>query len=107
MDKRSTSTSWLAMLVAGGLGIAALWFVFGIYTAGQPVWAMATLVLLALTFYVYLADIGFAHRYLLTGILDMLLFVACPLPDAMQLGFTHYSSSNLLSQDRAAGYLLA
>jgi len=35
MDKRSTSTSWLAMLVAGGLGIAALWFVFGIYTAGQ------------------------------------------------------------------------
>src|SRR6185369_3235057 len=77
-----------------------------IYTAGQPVWAMATLVLLAITFYVYLSDIGFAYRYLFPGILGMLLFVAFPLLYTMQLGFTNYSSSNLLSQERAEAYLL-
>jgi maltose/maltodextrin transport system permease protein len=97
---------WLKPLVAALLGIGALWLVFGIYSAGQPVWAMSALVLVAIAFYIYLSDIGFAYRYLFPGILGMLLFVAFPLVYTMQLGFTNYSSSNLLTQDRAEGYLL-
>ena len=36
----------------------------------------------------------------------MLLFVAFPLVYTVQIGFTNYSASNLLSEDRARGYLL-
>jgi maltose/maltodextrin transport system permease protein len=104
---RTASARWLTPLVAGALGVGALWFVFGIYAAGQPIWALLALALLAAAFYIYLADIGFAYRYLFPGILGMLLFVAFPLLYTMQLGLTNYSSSNLLSQERAAGYLLA
>jgi maltose/maltodextrin transport system permease protein len=38
--------------------------------------------------------------------LAMLLFVAFPLVYTVQIGFTNYSASNLLSEDRARGYLL-
>ena len=47
-----------------------------------------------------------AWRYLLPGIVGMLLFVAFPLLYTIQLGFTNYSSNNLLSQSRAEAYLL-
>jgi len=102
----SPAPGWFKPLASALLGIGALWFVFGIYAAGQPVWAIGLLVLLAITFYVYLSDIGFAYRYLFPGILGMLLFVAFPLLYTMQLGFTNYSSNNLLSQERAEAYLL-
>ena len=47
-----------------------------------------------------------AWRYLFPGVLAMLLFVAFPLVYTVQIGFTNYSASNLLSEDRARGYLL-
>jgi len=47
-----------------------------------------------------------AWRYLFPGIAGMLLFVAFPLLYTIQLGFTNYSSNNLLSQARAEAYLL-
>jgi maltose/maltodextrin transport system permease protein len=47
-----------------------------------------------------------AWRYLFPGVLAMLLFVAFPLVYTVQIGFTNYSASNLLSEDRARSYLL-
>jgi maltose/maltodextrin transport system permease protein len=47
-----------------------------------------------------------AWRYLFPGVLALLLFVAFPLVYTVQIGFTNYSASNLLSEDRARGYLL-
>ncbi len=47
-----------------------------------------------------------AWRYLFPGVLAMLLFVAFPLVYTVQIGFTNYSASNLLSQERARGYLM-
>jgi maltose/maltodextrin transport system permease protein len=47
-----------------------------------------------------------AWRYLFPGVLAMLLFVAFPLVYTVQIGVTNYSASNLLSEDRARGYLL-
>jgi maltose/maltodextrin transport system permease protein len=47
-----------------------------------------------------------AWKYLFPGVAAMLLFVAFPLVYTMQIGFTNYSSNNLLSQQRAREYLL-
>lgn len=47
-----------------------------------------------------------AWKYLFPGVAAMLMFVAFPLVYTMQIGFTNYSSNNLLSQQRARQYLL-
>jgi ABC-type sugar transport system permease subunit len=47
-----------------------------------------------------------AWKYLFPGVAGMLLFVAFPLLYTVQIGFTNYSSSNLLEEERARAYLL-
>ncbi|HSI56263.1 MAG TPA: maltose ABC transporter permease MalF [Ideonella sp.] len=89
-----------------GVAVAALWMVFRLYASGQPVLAAAALGLVAIGFVVYLSNIGFAYRYLFPGLVGMAVFVAFPLFYTVQIGFTNYSSSNLLSFERATAYLL-
>jgi len=97
---------------AAGAGVAAvvaalgLWLVFAIYSAGQPVLAIAALALLAAGLYVYVSRTALAWRYLFPGVVGMLLFVAFPLVYTMWIGFTNYSSAHLLSQERVKAYLL-
>ena len=86
--------------------IACLYFVFNIYASGQVLWALGTLVLMSLGFFVYLSNVAFAYRYLFPGIAAMLEFVAFPMLYTAQIGFTNFSSNNLLSQERAREYLL-
>ena len=47
-----------------------------------------------------------AWRYLLPGVAAMLVFIAFPLFYTVGIGFTNYSSNNLLSETRARSYLL-
>lgn len=88
------------------LAIGALYFVFNIYASGQLLWALGTLALVAIGFYVYLSSATFAYRYLFPGVAAMLIFVAFPMLYTAQIGFTNFSSSNLLSEDRSRAYLL-
>jgi maltose/maltodextrin transport system permease protein len=94
---------WLA---AAALALTLLFLVFSVYASGETVWALGLLVLSATGFAVYLSRSGIAWRYLFPGVAGMLLFVAFPLLYTMQIGFTNYSSNNLLSLDRARAYLL-
>ncbi|HEY5800824.1 MAG TPA: maltose ABC transporter permease MalF, partial [Burkholderiaceae bacterium] len=64
------------------------------------------LAFVSLAFYVYLSNVAFAYRYLFPGVAGMVLFMAFPLFYTVHLGFTNYSSSNLLTQERARAYLL-
>ena len=94
---------WLLVVLAA---FGALWVVFRIYANGQPVWAVGALALAALGFFIYLSNVSFAYRYLFPGLAGMAIFVAFPLLYTVQIGFTNYSSSNLLSFERATAYLL-
>ena len=96
----------LRWLLTAGLGIALLFLVFNVYSTGQVAWAMGLLVLSTAGFIVYLSKVGFAWRYLFPGVAGMLVFVAFPLLYTMQIGFTNYSSNNLLTIERARAYLL-
>jgi maltose/maltodextrin transport system permease protein len=96
----------LKWLLVALLATAILFLAFNIYVAGHPLWALGLLALAGTGFVVYLSNVAFAYRYLFPGLAGMLLFVAFPLLYTVQIGFTNYSSNNLLSQQRARDYLL-
>ena len=104
--RHSAMQRWLKWLAALGIASVALWLICAIYGAGQPLWAMALLALVGLAFGIYLSDLAPAYRYLFPGLAAMLIFVVGPLLYTAQIGFTNYSSNNLLSLQRATAYLL-
>ncbi len=93
-----------AIGVTAGLGL--LWLVFSLWTAGQPLVAVGALALGGSALFVYGTATSVAWKYLFPGVAGMLLFVAFPLLYTVQIGFTNYSSSNLLDFERARAYLL-
>ncbi len=106
MQAASPMQRWLGVAIALVLAAVSLYLVFAVCATGQVLWALALLAFLALGFFIYLSKRGFAYRYLFPGLAGTLLFVAFPLVYTAQIGFTNYSSSNLLSQTRATAYLL-
>ena len=97
---------WLQWLVVGVASLALLWLVFSLWLAGQPLVAVGLGVLGGSAIAVYGTAQSVAWKYLFPGVAGMLVFVAFPLVYTVQIGFTNYSSSNLLDQDRARQYLL-
>ncbi len=106
MTLRPRGPRWPGRLLCAALGVAALWLVFLLYRAGQPLWAVVVLAGAAIGFGVYLSERALAYRYLLPGLAAMLIFVVGPLVYTAQIGFTNFSSNNLLSLQRATDYLL-
>ncbi|MFD2453338.1 hypothetical protein [Ideonella paludis] len=108
----SSSSSFSASRLLGwalaALGaLAWAWLVFRIHLAGEPLWAVAAGVGGMVTGYIYLSPKTLAARYLFPGVAGMLLFVALPLVLTVRIGFTNYSATHLLSEERARAYLLA
>jgi maltose/maltodextrin transport system permease protein len=97
---------WLGRAVVAVAALMLLWLVFSLYVAGQPFVASGVLVFGVSALVVYGTATSLAWKYLFPGVAGMLLFVAFPLLYTVQIGFTNYSSSNLLTQERARAYLL-
>ena len=104
--RRRSPLAWLKWPLATAAALALLWLVVATQAAGQPLWALGLLVLGASALGVYLSARSLAWRYLFPGVAGMAVFVAFPLLYTAQIGFTNYSSSHLLAQDRARAYLL-
>jgi maltose/maltodextrin transport system permease protein len=100
------ASSVLSKVVATMVALGLLWLTFGLYASGQVLWAVLILTLGGISLYVYVSANTLAWRYLFPGVMAMLVFVAFPLFYTLQIGFTNYSASNLLSEERARGYLL-
>jgi len=100
------ASPWLSWAIGGAFAVALLWFVFGLYVAGQPLVALGLLVFGASAIFIYATATSVAWKYLFPGVAGMLLFVLFPLLYTVQIGFTNYSSSNLLEQERSRAYLL-
>jgi maltose/maltodextrin transport system permease protein len=96
----------IGRVVAGVAVLALLWLVYGAHAAGQSLAAVGLLVLGGSAIMVYATARSLAWKYLFPGVAGMLVFVAFPLLYTVQIGFTNYSSSHLLSQERARDYLL-
>jgi maltose/maltodextrin transport system permease protein len=100
------ASSVLSKVVATLVALGLLWLTFGVYASGQVLWAVLILTLGGISLYIYVSANTLAWRYLFPGVMAMLVFVAFPLFYTLQIGFTNYSASNLLSEERARGYLL-
>ena len=81
--------------------IPALYLNFVIYQAGAAWVALAILILTGLGAFIYLSESAYTFRYLFPGLLGFGLFVIFPIAYMVFLSFTKYSSSNLLTFDRA------
>ena len=93
-------------VITGLAALGLLWLVFSLWVAAQPLVAVAVLALGSSALWVYGTAQSVAWKYLFPGIVGMLVFVAFPLLYTVQIGFTNYSSSNLLELERARAYLL-
>jgi maltose/maltodextrin transport system permease protein len=67
---------------------------------------MTLLVITALALWTYTSRRTGASRYLFPGIAAALVFVIFPMLYTIGIGFTNYSSTNLLDASRAKAYLL-
>ncbi len=102
----SNSAIWLGRAASAMATLALLWLVFSLWTAGQALAAVGVLALGGSAIFIYASAHSVAWRYLFPGVAGMLVFVAFPLLYTVQIGFTNYSSNNLLEEARARAYLL-
>jgi maltose/maltodextrin transport system permease protein len=86
--------------------IGALYLVFVTYAVGQTLLAATLLVIVALAFWTYTSAKTQASRYLFPGVAAAIVFVVFPMLYTVSIGFTNYSSRNLLDFERARASFL-
>ncbi|HJW12032.1 MAG TPA: maltose ABC transporter permease MalF, partial [Albitalea sp.] len=74
---------------------------------GELLLAGTLLVMVALALWIYTSGRLYAFRYLFPGIAAALIFVVFPMLYTIAIGFTNYSSRNLLEFPRAEAYFLS
>jgi len=99
--RRYFGPALLAVLV-----VAALFLVTVIYAAGEALLAGTLLVIIALAAWLYTSQRAYAYRYLYPAIATALVFVVFPVLYTISIGFTNYSSRNILELPMATQYLL-
>ena len=88
------------------LAVAALFLVTVIYAAGETLLAGTLLVIVGLAAWIYTSSRTYAYRYLYPAIAAALVFVVFPVLYTISIGFTNYSSKNILEYPMATQYLL-
>jgi maltose/maltodextrin transport system permease protein len=105
MTRGAAPKAWLAPAAATTAATAALYLVVVVHMAGQTLLALTLLVLTALALWTYTSARTQALRYLFPGIAAALVFVIFPMLYTIGIGFTNYSSNNLLELDRVRANL--
>jgi len=91
-----------------GLGtLVLLYGAFYLYAIGQALFGAVLLALACGFAVIYGANRFYGARFIFPGIAAVLTFIALPIGYTIYLGFTNYSSFNLLSFDRATEVLLS
>ena len=96
----------LGLALGAAAAAIGIWMAWQLLAAGNDALAVGLAASVGLAIYVYLGERTSAWRYLFPGVAAMLAFVAFPLAYTVQIGFTNYSSNNLLTEARARAYLL-
>ncbi|HJV62816.1 MAG TPA: maltose ABC transporter permease MalF [Albitalea sp.] len=106
MSPSPTLQRWTGRLALAALVLVALYLVMRVYASGELLLAGTMLVIAALAAWIYTARSTYAFRYLFPGIAAALIFVVFPMLYTIGIGFTNYSSRNLLEFQRAEQYFL-
>jgi maltose/maltodextrin transport system permease protein len=103
---KRTGARILKWIVTAVLALLLLYLVLTVIWSGQLLIGICLLVAGALGFYTYLSARAYTWRYIFPGVVGILVFVILPAAYTVRLGFTNYSSRNLLTFERATAYLL-
>ena len=96
----------LSGIAIGLAAILALYMVYRLYITGNAVLAAVTAGGLGLTFFIYTSRGAYSARYLFPGLAAIAMFIVLPLVYTVWLGFTNFSSKNLLTFERATEVVL-
>jgi len=88
------------------IALAMLYPATVVYASGQTLLAATMLVIIAFALWIYSSSRVYAYRYLFPGIAAALIFVVFPMLYTIAIGFTNYSSRNLLDFHRASRRLV-
>ena len=97
---------WLGKAIVAILFVAFLWVTWNLYALGEI--ALAGLMLVAaIAFAIIFGTKRFySTRFIYPGIVAIAFFVAFPVVYTVVLGFTNFSSLNLLTFERAQGVIM-
>lgn len=91
-----------ALLAAVGLGL--LYIAWGLYLAGEALFALVVMALMAGIVLVFGLRRFYTARFVFPAIATVLIFIALPVGFTSYVGFTNFGARNLLTQDRVIGY---
>lgn len=100
---QSPQLTWAAITL---LGLLVAYLVVLMYTQGEYLFAITTLILSSVGLYIFANRKAYSWRYIYPGLAGMGLFVLFPLVCTIAIAFTNYSSTNQLTQERAEQVLL-
>lgn len=96
---------WPRLIVVAAISILLLWVSFYLYQIAQPTFAAIVLALATGFAITFGARRFYNGRFIFPGIAAVLIFIAFPVLYTIYIGFTNYSSFNLLTYDRAVEVL--
>ncbi|SDE33463.1 maltose ABC transporter permease MalF [Limimaricola pyoseonensis] len=99
-DAREGRRPWLRWTLVGAATLAMLYGAFFLYQITQPLFGAILLALAAGFAVVFGPDRFYGSRFIFPGVAAVLIFIAFPVAYTIWLGFTNYSSFNLLSYER-------
>jgi maltose/maltodextrin transport system permease protein len=86
--------------------LALMYIVWGLYLAGEPLFAAVVMALAVGTVVIFGAKRFYTGRFVFPAVAAVLIFIVLPVIYTSYVGFTNYGARNLLTFDRATAYQL-
>lgn len=102
---KSQSSAWLKWLLVGVVLLIDFYLVVLMYSQGEYLFAILTLIILTSGVYIFSGKKVYAWRYVYPGIMGMAIFILFPLVATIAIAFTNYSGTNQLAFERALAVL--
>jgi maltose/maltodextrin transport system permease protein len=93
-------------LLLAVLALALMYVVWGLYVAGEPLFAVVVMALLVGIVLIFGARRFYTARFVFPGVAAVLIFIVLPVLYTTYVGFTNYSARNLLTFDRVTELFL-
>ena len=97
----------LKWALVAAINLLLLYGVTLMYAQGEMAFALLVLIITATANWVFLSSKAYSYRYVFPALVGVLVFVVFPLIYTVNIAFTNYSSTNLLSLQRVKEIHLA
>jgi maltose/maltodextrin transport system permease protein len=94
----------IRFVLIGLIALGLMYIVWGLYLAGEPLFAVVVMALLIGIVVVYGARRFYTARFVFPGVAAVLIFIALPVLYTSYVGFTNFGARNLLTFDRVTAY---